>query len=312
MNPRFLLLVGLSLSVLGVPLRPADPPPSPAQQAEITRLRGLLQSLQPQQGEIALPGGIAQLSLPPDYRYLDSKDTSVVMTDLWHNPRVPHLGLIYKDGPHPFGGKGWVALVDYTEDGHIKDDDAASIDYPKLLSEMKDAAVKEDEERSKQGYPTYELIGWAEPPHYDAGSRKLYWAKDLKFSGQGERADTLNYNIRILGRKGVLNLNVIAKMTDLPQVRQAAPALLGMVNFKPGNRYADFDSSTDKVAAYGVAALVAGGIAAKAGLFKVLITALLAAKKFVIIWAAAIVAWFKKTFGRKKDASSLVTPSSNS
>ena len=53
------------------------------------------------------------------------------------------------------------------------------------------------------------------------------------------------------------------------------------------------------MAAYGLAALVAGGIAAKAGLFKVILVALLAAKRFVIIGAIALVAMIKKFFTGK-------------
>jgi uncharacterized membrane-anchored protein len=72
-----------------------------------------------------------------------------------------------------------------------------------------------------------------------------------------------------------------------------------MVDFDPGQRYADFNPSTDKLAAYGIAALVAGGIAAKAGLFAKLGVILLAAKKFIILVVAAIGAGIKKLFGRK-------------
>ena len=49
-----------------------------------------------------------------------------------------------------------------------------------------------------------------------------------------------------------------------------------------------------------MAALVAGGIAAKAGLFKGFWLALLAAKKFIIIGVAAVAAWFRKIFGKRK------------
>jgi uncharacterized membrane-anchored protein len=75
---------------------------------------------------------------------------------------------------------------------------------------------------------------------------------------------------------------------------------LAAVDFNPGNRYTDFDAGKgDKVATYGIAALIAGGIAAKAGLFKTLWLALLAGKKFIIIAVVAIGAWFRKLFGKK-------------
>ncbi len=112
--------------------------------------------------------------------------------------------------------------------------------------------------------------------------------------------NTLN-NLRILGRKGVLNLNAVASMSQLAAIEQNAPKILSAVDFNPGSRYADFKAkSGDKVATYGIAALVAGGAAAKAGLFKGLWLAILAGKKFIIIGVAAIAAWIRKLFGRTK------------
>jgi uncharacterized membrane-anchored protein len=152
--------------------------------------------------------------------------------------------------------------------------------------------------RAKEGYPTIELIGWATPPRYDKNTHKMYWAKELKFEGGDE--NTLNYNIRMLGRRGVLVLNAVAGMNQLQEIEAATPAVLSMVDFQEGHRYADFNASTDKVATYGLAALVAGGVAAKAGLFKGLIAALLAAKKLVIVGLAAVAAYLKRVFGKKE------------
>src|SRR4029450_9273352 len=117
--------------------------------------------------------------------------------------------------------------------------------------------------RSKMGYPETQLVGWATPPRYDKATHKMYWAKELKFADSEE--NTLNYNIRILGRYGVLVLNAVAGMRQFNQIETNTPDLVKMVEFNQGNRYADFNSDTDKVAAYGLAALVAGGLAAKAG-----------------------------------------------
>ena len=118
----------------------------------------------------------------------------------------------------------------------------------------------------------------------------------------------------MLGRRGVLVLNAVANMRQLDAVEKATPAILETVNFQDGHRYADFNSSTDKVATYGLAALVLGGIAAKAGLFKIILVGLIAAKKFVILAALAIGGYLKKWFGKKKPptdpTSSLMPPSS--
>jgi uncharacterized membrane-anchored protein len=166
---------------------------------------------------------------------------------------------------------------------------------------MQKSASEENAERRKQGYPGITLVGWAAPPHYDAASHKLYWAKDLKF--EGEDADTLNYNIRMLGRRGYLELNAVAGIDQFAAIDKQTPEILGMVDFKEGSRYADFDPKTDKVAKYGIAALVAGGAlaaAAKLGLLKGLWIFILAAKKFIIIAVVAIGAFFKKLYSRFK------------
>lgn len=182
-----------------------------------------------------------------------------------------------------------------------KDKDAEKIDYADLLKQMQKDTREANKEREKQGYSSVELIGWAAPPHYDQAVHKLYWAKQLKFGGGNE--DTLNYNIRILGRRGVLVLNAVSAMSQLPEIERSAPQILAAIDFNPGNRYADFsEAAGDKVASYGIAALVAGGVAAKLGLFKGLWIFLLGAKKFVIIGVIALGALLRKLFGKNKAA----------
>jgi uncharacterized membrane-anchored protein len=126
----------------------------------------------------------------------------------------------------------------------------------------------------------------------------MYWAKELK--SDDASGNTLNYNIRVLGRQGVLELTAVAAMADFPKIKQEMPKVLASTNFDPGNRYTDYQAGSDKLAAYGLAALVAGGIAAKAGLFAKLGVLLLALKKFIIIGLAAIGAFLRKLFGRPK------------
>ncbi len=105
----------------------------------------------------------------------------------------------------------------------------------------------------------------------------------------------------MLGRRGVLELNAIASIDQFAMIDKETPQILGMVDFKEGSRYADFDPKVDKVAKYGIATLVAGGAlaaAAKLGLLKGFWVFILAAKKFIIIGAVALVALFKKFFKR--------------
>ena len=166
--------------------------------------------------------------------------------------------------------ESWAVVVEYVEDGHVADEDASKINYQDMLADMQKANREANPERLKQGYPAVELLGWAEPPHYDSATHKLYWARNVKFTNAsgGDEDHSLNYAIRVLGRKGYLSLNAVAPIGELAQVRADMPGVLDMAEFDDGQRYADYNASTDKLAAYGIGALVAGGLAAKAGLLR--------------------------------------------
>jgi uncharacterized membrane-anchored protein len=262
----------------------------------------LSKTLKYQQGEVVLRDGLATLRVPEGFRFLDGADANKVIVQLWGNPpgNAP-LGMLMSESG-PFGRGAWAVIISYEEDGYVKDHDAETIDYNALLKQVKEDIHKANPERTKQGYPAMELIGWAAPPRYDHDSHKLYWAKELKFGD--EPGNTLNYNIRMLGRRGVMVLNAIASMSQLPQIESTTPKILSAIDFNPGNRYADFNPKSDKVATYGLAALVAGGIAAKLGFFKGLWLLILGLKKFIIIAAVAVAAWFKKLFGKKQPTGS--------
>ena len=264
----------------------------------------LVSTLRFKEGQVSLRSGLATLHVPAGFRFLDAEDAGKVIFQLWGNPPGEKpLGMLMNQAD-PLSRESWAVIITFSDDGYVKDQDAEKIDYGKLLEQMKSDVESANTARTKKGYSTIELVGWAEPPRYDRATHKLYWAKELKFGG--ETQDTLNYNIRMLGRRGVLVLNAVASMTQLPEIEQATPKILAAIDFNQGNRYVDFsESAGDKVATYGVAALVAGGIAVKAGLFKGLWVVLLAAKKFIIIGVAAVVAWFRKIFGKKKAVASV-------
>src|SRR5262249_30250830 len=154
----------------------------------------------------------------------------------------------------PLASGGWGIVIEYEEEGYVNDNDASSIDYGKLLRQMQDSVGAVNERRREQGFEPVTLVGWAEPPHYDAGTHKLYWAKELVFGGNATH--TLNYNIRVLGRRGVLVLNAVAGMSRLPAIRNETQSVLEAVDFNQGHRYADYLPGTDKAAAYGITGLI--------------------------------------------------------
>jgi uncharacterized membrane-anchored protein len=269
-------------------------------EARKVELRGLTDRLKYQTGQITLRDGVATINLADGFKYLDPASTETLLTGIWGNPPsgARSLGMVVPPNFDPLAENSWCVVLDFQEDGYVKDHDAATINYDKLLKQMQAATREASAQRMKDGYAPIELVGWAAAPHYDKETHKFYWAKEIKF-GAGDRENTLNYNLRVLGRRGVLVLNAVARMSQLAEIEKATPEIMGMVDFSEGHRYADYKPGTDRLATYGLAALVAGGIAAKAGLFKGLLVAILALKKFIIIGVFAVVAFVKKLFGMK-------------
>jgi uncharacterized membrane-anchored protein len=253
-----------------------------------------------QTGTINLQDGMATLRLPDSFRFIGAEGSRRLLTEGWGNPAGSAdgvMGMLIPSGVSPLTHEGWGIVISYDEDGYVNDDDAKGINYTKLLKEMQDGTVAANEERKKQGFEPVSLVGWAEPPSYDATAHKLYWARELAFGGDSNH--TLNYSIRILGRRGVLVLNAVATMDQLPQIRAESQNVLSAVEFNDGHRYADYLPGKDKAATYGVAGLILGGVAAKAGLFKLLWVGLLAFKKALIVGFVALVAAIKRLLGRK-------------
>lgn len=251
-----------------------------------------------QTGTVTLEGGMATIRMPDSFRFIGPEGSRRLLTEAWGNPEGAAddvLGMLIPANLSPLSKEGWGIVVTYDEDGYVDDGDAASINYTKLLKEMQDETSAANEERTKQGFEPVTLVGWAEPPSYDAAAHKLYWAKDLAFGDSSDH--TLNYNIRILGRRGVLVLNAVASMSQLSAIRTEARSILPAVEFNDGHRYADYLPGKDKAAAYGIAGLVAGATAAKAGFFKVLWVGILAFKKFIFVGLVALGAALKRLFG---------------
>lgn len=270
------------------------------------KVQAFVSSLHYEDGNVALGDAKAHVDLGTDFRYLAHDDARRVLEELWGNPPDDEVvGLIVPRSPTLDQDGSWAVVVTQSHDGHVSDDDAAKIDYDDLLSDMKKGAEDENDERRKAGFGAVHIVGWAVPPRYDAADKKLYWAKELDFEGEG--AHTLNYDIRVLGRDGYLSFNAVSGIDRLPQVRTQMEQLVPRVSFDGGARYADFDRSTDKVAAYGLAALVAGGIAAKTGLFAKLGLLLLGLKKLLIPLFVAVAAGFRKVMGLFKRSKGVVS-----
>ncbi len=273
---------------------------TPEEEQLIAEMTQAWDSVTPQTGDVTLADGIATLHVPDEFVYFSPQDSETVLVNLWGN--VPGagtgtLGMLFPADLTPFDDDAWAVTVEYTEDGYVSDEGAEDIDYSDLLSQMKSETRDASAERVKQGYEPISLVGWASEPYYDQSAHILHWAKEIKFGDQD--VNTLNYDIRVLGRKGVLVLSFIASMAQKDVIDSQIDSVLSVAEFNQGSRYQDFDPDLDEVAAYGLGALVAGKLAAKAGLFAIILVFL---KKFGVFIVVGVGALVSKLFKRKKAA----------
>ena len=170
-------------------------------------------------GSITLSNGVAKLNVPAGFKYLNAQQSNYVLTELWGNPpQTGTLGMIFPEHSGPFGENSYAFIITYDAMGFVKDDDADKINYDDLLKDIQKEEVEENKTRVAQGYAAISMAGWASKPFYDKNNKVLHWAKNLHFEGQ--EANTLNYEVRILGRKGVLSMNAVASMSELDSVKK--------------------------------------------------------------------------------------------
>lgn len=259
----------------------------------------IVNSLKYETGTVTLGDNLATITVPAGFKYLNGDDAVTVLTELWGNPPGnKSLGMLFPENDTPMSDSSFAINITWSEDGYIDDSDAKDIDYNELLTTMQNDTKEENKQRQEAGYPTIDLVGWASSPYYDAQSKKLHWAMELKFAESDE--NTLNYNIRVLGRKGYLNMNVIGGMYVLDEVKAKINSILPSVSFTDGNKYSDFNPDIDQVAAYGIGGLIAGKVLAKVGILAKLGVFFAKFWKLIAIGAVALIAGIRKLFGRKE------------
>lgn len=265
-----------------------------------------LEKLDFQQGAIKIPNTKATLNIPADFYYLSPEDTRAVLVDIWGNPPRSidsTLGMIFPANYTPTDIGSWGSVVKYSADGYVSDADAATTDYDELLKNIKEAISEANAERQKQGFQRVTLIGWASPPRYDQSAHALHWARDLLFGDDMKADHSLNYSVRVLGREGVLEFDFVAALQQLKEIETAIPTVTTLVQFDKGMTYSDHVDG-DKIAAYGMAGMIAAGagakVAAKVGLLAIAAVFLKKAWILVFVVFGGAFSFVKRLFTGKK------------
>jgi uncharacterized membrane-anchored protein len=236
----------------------------------------------------------ASLNVPDGYAFLGAAGTRS-LNDILHNP--PAQRDQYTLAPKTLN---WIAFFAYEDIGYVKDDE--KLDPDAILQSYREGTEQGNQERRSRGWDELNILGWSAKPEYDTQIKSLAWSILLEDAQTHQHI--VNYNTRLLGRHGVMDVTVVTPPQKLDASIADFKSTLPGFQYLPGESYAEYRAG-DHVAEYGLAALITGGalaVAAKKGLFTVIGGMLVAAWKFLLIGLAAVGAWFKNLFKKKPQA----------
>lgn len=220
----------------------------------------------------------ASVTLTADEIFVPAAEANRIMQLLGNGTSPARYGFII----NPRSSSQWVIDVHWVKEGYVRDGDAKEWQADALLDSLKEATERGNIERQARGLPALDVVGWVEPPAYDGAAHRLVWSLSLReHDAPADRPQTINYNTYALGRDGFFSLDLVSSSEAIATDKQVVRDLLGTLVYFPGKRYEDFDQSTDKVAAYGLAALIGAVAVKKLGLLA------LGAAFFLKIWKVA-------------------------
>lgn len=243
-------------------------------------------------GEVHFDECHATVKVPEGFIFLDKEDTRRLLIDYWDNAESAMdytLGSLVPSTAELFYQIEIAYIIRYDNCGYVKDDDANSVDYDKM---MKDIHEEEKEENPK--LPEESRLytkGWEFTPKYLSGSHALVWAKRLTKENGFE---WVNYDMRILCKDGLVSLMAVLDTEDSQEVKVKEMDIINSLSFDEGYAYADFDASRDRVSEWTIGGLVAGSILAKSGLLAKIGILLLKGWKIIALAIAGIGGFFFK------------------
>lgn len=234
-------------------------------------------------------GREASLGLGEGYVFADANDTRKLMEVMGNTVTRHEVGLVAPRAQD----EDWIVVFEYHPVGFVKDDEKDEIDKDAILEGIREGTEQANEIRKGKGIPALHVTGWYEEPHYDPGTHNLVWALLAKDDGGSE---VVNYNMRVLGRHGYMSVTLVDEPAKLAASKPEVERVLASFAYKQGKSYAEFVPG-DKVAEYGLAALVAGGAGAaavKLGFFGWLLKVLAKGGKALVLLVVAFLAGLKR------------------
>ncbi|HVH12323.1 MAG TPA: DUF2167 domain-containing protein [Longimicrobium sp.] len=283
----------LGLLVTAAPVRaqaaPEDGGASDASTAEM-----LFASIEWQDGpDTAHVGAESKVVVPENCRFTGAPGARTFMVVTENPPSGNELGVLLCQSSEE--GEPWFVVFSFDDSGYVRDDDAGELDADAILKTLQEGNRQGNAERRSRGWGTTTLTGWVRAPYYEPRTNNLTWATNLRDDASSEI--TVNHSVRLLGRGGVMHADLVIDPSQLTATMPEFDRIVSTHQFVSGRRYSEWREG-DKLAAYGVTALVAGGagaIAAKSGL-------LAKFAKFIWVGVLGALAWLRSLFsGRKQE-----------
>jgi uncharacterized membrane-anchored protein len=239
-------------------------------------------------------GNLAEIEVPEGYLFTEKAGAQKLL-ELTHNiPNGNEVGALVPEGEEE--SEQWFVIFEFSETGYIKDDEKDELDADAILESIQEGTEKQNSVRREKGWPAFHVVGWEKAPYYDSRTNNLTWS----IRGRDDVGiDSVNHSTRLLGRRGTMNVDLVVAPEQAAQAIPRVEQILTGFGYQQGHRYSDFISG-DKVASYGLTALVAGGagaLAVKTGLlqkfWKVIVILLVAV-------GAALKRFFVRIFGKSQ------------
>jgi uncharacterized membrane-anchored protein len=234
---------------------------------------------------VGILGSQAEIRVPTGFVFAGASDTRKIMEAMQNPTSGTELGYLSP------AENDWFVVFEFDDVGYIRDDEKGSLDADAMLASIKKGTEAGNALRKKRGWSTMTILGWEQTPRYNETTHNLEWG----IRGQSSEGPVINYNTRLLGRGGVMRVTLVTDPDKLAPTLPKFKEVLTGFDFKQGKKYAEYREG-DKLAEYGLAALVVGGasaVALKAGVFKWL-------WKLLVVGGAAIAVAAKKIFSRNK------------
>lgn len=239
-------------------------------------------------------GSQAEIGIPEGCFFTGQEGTELFM-ELTENPSDgSELGVTLCGADDGSGEEPWFVVWSFDASGYVRDDERDQLDAAAILRSLQAGTEEGNKERRRRGWGTLSIGGWVAQPYYDLSTHNLTWAISAV---DADGSESINHSVRLLGRSGVMHADLVGSSEQYEAMLPAFDDLISDFSYLQGHRYAEWREG-DKIASYGLTALVAGGagaVAMKTGLLAKLWKLFAAG---IVAIGAAIKGFWRRLTGR--------------